>query len=180
MVWGNRSTAMARTGRNGAPWTLLDGALHRLKYTLFLAFALLLTKPNCCYDLLDEVVHGCLGITRHIHKSLQMLRSPYSKYHFGIYSIQNKIFSHDWTWSGSFQLSMAFTHVGLPSVDPRRLWRWVTPEHQEHWGTHPPLFHSETPHYLDLQIQRKNWKSKTFWDRTKDKKNSNCSVNYTT
>lgn len=22
---------MARTGRNGAPWTLLDGALHRLK-----------------------------------------------------------------------------------------------------------------------------------------------------
>lgn len=109
MVWGNRSTAMARTGRNGAPWTLLDGALHRLKKncnvsitldkcfykTVYCGFCfpvlitlLLLKSQSIKHDSLNEIVHGCLGIARHIHQPLQMLCSPDGKYHLGICSIQ--------------------------------------------------------------------------------------------
>lgn len=61
----------------------------------------------------------------------------------------------DKSWSewNSFFAFRPFTHVGLPLVDPQWLWRWATREHWECWGTHLQLFHSETQHYLDLQIQ---------------------------
>lgn len=40
---------------------------------------------NCSINSLDKVVHGCLGVARHIHQSLQMLSPPDGKDHLGIY-----------------------------------------------------------------------------------------------
>ncbi len=107
---------MARTGRNGAPWTLLDGALHRLNdkkngsqrpyFKIKEIFRLLFFfhkyarvnkfNPKCFIktnkmDLLNEVVHGCLSIASHINQPLQMLRPPDGKYHLGICVFKNSI-----------------------------------------------------------------------------------------